>query len=43
MKLEELGLTVDDYLHYIRGVEIEPEKERLIEEHWSDLEIYGKK
>ena len=34
--LKDLGLTVDDYLAYIRGAEIDPAVEKLIDEHWFD-------
>lgn len=34
--LHNLGLTVEDYIDYIRGKDLPSEKERLIEDHWSD-------
>lgn len=34
--LKELGITVDDCLAYIRGAEIDPAVEKLIDEHWFD-------
>lgn len=42
MTLKELGLEVEDYLRYIRGEDMDADKERLIEEHWSELEIVDK-
>lgn len=34
--LKQLGLTVEDYVAYIRGTELDDEKVKLIEEHWFD-------
>lgn len=34
--LKDLGISVDDYLAYIRGAEIDPAVEKLIDEHWFD-------
>lgn len=38
MKLDELGLTVDDYIHYLRGTASE-EVNKIIDEHFEELEI----
>ncbi len=43
MTLKDLGLDVEDYLRYIRGDDMDAEKERLIDEHWDDLEIVTNK
>lgn len=40
--LKELGLTVDDYVAYIRGAEIDPDVEKLIDEHWFDDDFPSK-
>lgn len=37
--LKDLGLSVDDYLAYIRGAEIDPAVEKLIDEHWPDVDF----
>lgn len=39
MTLKELGLEVEDYLRYIRGEDMDADKERLIEKYWDELII----
>lgn len=36
--LDELGLTIEDYLSYIRGTASE-EINEIIDKHWNKLEI----
>ena len=38
MTLEELGLDVDDWLHYLRGSASE-EVNQIIDEHFNEIDI----
>ena len=38
--MKQLGLDVDDYLHYIRGEEMEEWKEKAFDEHWVDDDFF---
>ena len=42
MTLKELGLEVEDYLRYIRGDDMDADKEKLIEKYWKEMIIVDK-
>ena len=39
--MKELGLDADDYVHYIKGTEMDEWKIKAFEEHWFDDDFLG--